>query len=30
MLVAQADRLGALVVSRDRAFLVYGTDVLEA
>jgi PIN domain nuclease of toxin-antitoxin system len=30
MLVAQADRVGALVVSRDRAFLAYGTDVLGA
>jgi PIN domain nuclease of toxin-antitoxin system len=30
MLVAQADRLGALVVSRDRTFQVYGTDVLGA
>jgi Uncharacterized protein conserved in bacteria len=30
MLVAQADRVGALVVSRDAAFLAYGTDVLTA
>lgn len=28
MLVAQADRIGAIVVSRDRVFLAYGTDVL--
>ena len=30
MLVAQADRVGAIVVSRDVAFLSYGTDVLSA
>ncbi len=30
MLVAQADRVGAIVVSRDTAFLAYGTDVLSA
>jgi len=30
MLVAQADRVGAIVVSRDVAFLAYGTDVLSA
>lgn len=30
MLVAQADRVGAFVVSRDTAFLAYGTDVLGA
>lgn len=30
MLVAQADRLGAIVVSRDPSFLAYGTDVLSA
>ena len=30
MLVAQADRVGAIVVSRDTAFMVYGTDVLKA
>lgn len=30
MLVAQADRVGAVVVSRDPAFLAYGTDVLSA
>jgi PIN domain nuclease of toxin-antitoxin system len=30
MLVAQASRVGALVVSRDAAFLAYGTDVLTA
>jgi PIN domain nuclease of toxin-antitoxin system len=30
MLVAQADRVGAIVVSRDTAFLAYGTEVLGA
>ena len=30
MLVAQADRVGAVVVSRDRAFLAYGAEVLPA
>jgi PIN domain nuclease of toxin-antitoxin system len=30
MLVAQADRVGAIVVSRDAAFVAYGVDVLEA
>jgi PIN domain nuclease of toxin-antitoxin system len=30
MLVAQAGRVGALVVSRDRTFADYGTDVLPA
>jgi PIN domain nuclease of toxin-antitoxin system len=30
MLVAQSGRLGAVVVSRDDAFLAYGTDVLTA
>jgi PIN domain nuclease of toxin-antitoxin system len=30
MLVAQADRVGAVVVSRDEAFAAYGTDVLPA
>ncbi len=30
MLVAQAARVGAIVVSRDTAFLAYGTDVLTA
>lgn len=30
MLVAQADRVGAIVVSRDTAFLAYGTDLLRA
>jgi PIN domain nuclease of toxin-antitoxin system len=30
MLVAQADRVGAIVVSRDTAFLAYGTEVLKA
>lgn len=30
MLVAQAGRLGAVVVSRDEAFAAYGTDVLRA
>jgi len=30
MLVAQASRVGAIVVSRDIAFLAYGTDVLTA
>lgn len=30
MLVVQAERLGALVVSRDRAFDLYGTHVLTA
>ncbi len=30
MLVVQAERLGALVVSRDRAFDLYGTQVLTA
>ena len=30
MLVAQADRVGAIVVSRDAAFLAYGIDVLGA
>ena len=30
MLVAQASRVGALVVSRDAAFVAYGTDVLSA
>ena len=30
MLVAQADRVGAIVVSRDAAFLAYGIDVLSA
>lgn len=30
MLVAQADRVGAIVVSRDAAFLAYGVDVLSA
>ena len=30
MLVAQADRVGAIVVSRDAAFLAYGTEVLTA
>ena len=30
MLVAQADRVGAIVVSRDTAFVAYGTDVLSA
>lgn len=30
MLVAQADRVGAIVVSRDAAFLPYGVDVLDA
>jgi PIN domain nuclease of toxin-antitoxin system len=30
MLVAQAARLRAVVVSRDTAFLAYGTDVLSA
>jgi PIN domain nuclease of toxin-antitoxin system len=30
MLVAQADRVGAIVVSRDAGFLAYGTHVLEA
>ena len=30
MLVAQADRIGALVVSRDTVFAAYGIDVLSA
>jgi PIN domain nuclease of toxin-antitoxin system len=30
MLVAQADRVGAIVVSRDTAFVAYRTDVLSA
>jgi PIN domain nuclease of toxin-antitoxin system len=30
MLVAQADRVGAIVVSRDTALVAYGTDVLGA
>jgi len=30
MLVAQADRVGALVVSRDTVFAAYGIDVLSA
>ena len=30
MLVAQADRVGAIVVSRDAAFVAYGVDVLGA
>lgn len=30
MLVAQADRIGAIVVSRDATFLSYGVDVLSA
>ena len=30
MLVVQADRVGALVVSRDGAFAAYGSDVLPA
>ncbi len=30
ILVAQAERVGALVVSRDQVFLAYGTDVLGA
>jgi PIN domain nuclease of toxin-antitoxin system len=30
MLVAQATRLGAVIVSRDEAFLPYGVDVLPA
>ena len=30
MLVAQANRVGAIVVSRDPAFVAYGIDVLEA
>ena len=30
MLVAQADRVGAVVVSRDRAFRAYGAEVLPA
>ncbi len=30
MLVAQADRVGALVVSRDDVFAAYGTNVLPA
>ena len=30
MLVAQADRVGAIVVSRDVAFAAYGTDVITA
>jgi hypothetical protein len=30
MLVAQAERVGAIVVSRDVAFLEYGTEVLNA
>ena len=30
MLVAQADRVGAIVVSRDAAFMAYGVDVLSA
>jgi len=30
MLVAQANRVGAIVVSRDAAFVAYGVDVLEA
>ena len=30
ILVAQAERLGAIVVSRDAAFVAYGTDVLTA
>jgi len=30
MLIAQADRVGAIVVSRDAAFMAYGLDVLEA
>jgi PIN domain nuclease of toxin-antitoxin system len=30
MLVVQAERVGAIVVSRDPAFVAYGTDVLEA
>ncbi len=30
MLVAQAERVGAIVVSRDTAFLAYGTEVLGA
>jgi PIN domain nuclease of toxin-antitoxin system len=30
MLVAQADRVGALVVSRDGVFAMYGADVLPA
>jgi hypothetical protein len=30
MLVAQAERVGAIVVSRDTAFLAYGTEVLVA
>ena len=29
-LVAQADRVGAIVVSRDMAFAAYGTDVITA
>lgn len=30
MLVAQADRVGAFVVSRDAAFAAYGADVMKA
>jgi hypothetical protein len=30
MLVAQADRVGAIVVSRDTVFAAYGMDVLTA
>ena len=30
MLVAQADRVGSIVVSRDAAFMAYGVDVLSA
>lgn len=30
MLVVQADRVGGVVVSRDQAFLAYGSDVLIA
>lgn len=30
MLVAQAERLGAVVVSRDAAFIAYGIDLLSA
>jgi hypothetical protein len=30
MLVAQADRVGAIVVSRDAAFAAYGVELLGA